>query len=207
MAKHYVRLPNRPQKFIDTLYEIYYKYKDKSFEIIMSQYHHSTDLTAEEQEYLNTMIPEYANNISFNRISDAGPPQHTHIDRGRKSALQVPVVAHPDVHKVYVIKDEEYLDKLTASDTGGFHNKEYIEQWKNQRYPGMPMFHDYDEQYFDINPVEAGIPYINSTDLPHGGIHYKGMNTGPKYNRWFFSFSIPARKEVHELKEVFKDWL
>ena len=209
MSKHYLRLPNRPEKFIEECQNIYKKYKNKPFEIIMSRYHHSTDLTEKEQEHLNTFLPEFANNISFNRISDAGPPQHTHIDRGRKAALQVPLVADPEIHKVYVIKDEEYFDKLEVSDSGGFHNKLEInkKQWKNQRYPNMPMFHIFKEEYFDINPVEPNIPYINDTSLPHGGIHYNGFNTGPRCDRYFLSFSIPARKEVSELKEIFKDWV
>ena len=65
MSKHYLRLPNRSEKFIEACQDIYKKYKDKPFEIIMSKWHHSTDLTEEEQEYLNTFLPEFSNNISL----------------------------------------------------------------------------------------------------------------------------------------------
>ena len=186
--KHCLKLNNPPKKLIKLLTKLYQrKYKNYSFDIVMSKYHYSVDLTLDEINQIAGCIPSYCDTISWNCITDAGPPNPTHIDRGRKAALQIPIMADPNIHKVFVIKDENMFDKLTPhqiEDTGFRQKLDTI--WKNQRYKDMPMFHKYDEKYFDVMSVDPYIPYITSTDVPHGGIHNKGVRTSNS-PRYFFS--------------------
>ena len=200
---HCLKLSNPPKKFIKILKKLYKrKYKNYSFDIIMSKYHYSVDLNLDEVKQLASCIPSYCDIVSWNCITDAGPPKPTHIDRGRKAALQIPIIADPNIHKVYALKDENMFDKLTPqlADNGFIQKLDTV--WKNQRYKDMPMFHKYEEQYFDVMSVEAYIPYITSTDVPHGGIH--NNSNSPRY---FFSCSLPDRIDFSENVERFKEWI
>ena len=201
-----LKLNNPPKKLIKMLKKLYQrKYKNYSFDIVMSKYHYSVDLTSDEVNQIASCIPSICNNISWNCITDAGPPKPTHIDRGRKAALQIPIIADPSIHKVFVLKEENMFDQLTPQERGtGFIQKLDI-VWKNQRYKDMPMFHKYEDQYFDVMTVEPYIPYITATDIPHGGIHNKGMKTSNS-PRYFFSCSLPDRIDFSETVERFKSW-
>lgn len=205
--KHCLKLNTPPKGLVKLLKRLYKtKYKSHPFDLVMSKYHYSIDLSSEEQELLVKFIPSTCNNISWNYISDAGPPKPTHIDRGRKAALQFPIVADPKIHKVFAIKDDSLFDKLIPQLKGtGFVTKTDT-LWKNQRYKDMPMFHKYEEKYFDKMTVEPYVPYITSTDVPHGGIHHKGMGTS-RSPRYFFSFSLPDRIDFSENVERFKEWI
>lgn len=201
--KHCLKLNNPPKvlsKLLKRLYKT--KYKSHKFDIVMSKYHYSVDLNLDEVKQLASCIPSYCDTISWNCITDAGPPKPTHIDRGRKAALQIPIIADPNIHKVYALKDENMFDKLTPqlADNGFIQKLDTV--WKNQRYKDMPMFHKYEEQYFDVMSVEAYIPYITSTDVPHGGIH--NNSNSPRY---FFSCSLPDRIDFSENVERFKEWI
>ena len=181
------------------------KYKNYSFDIVMSKYHYSVDLTSDEIAQIANRIPATCNNISWNCITDAGPPKPTHIDRGRKAALQIPIIADPSIHKVFVLKEESMFDQLTPQEVGTGFIQKLDTVWKNQRYKDMPMFHKYEDQYFDVMTVEPLIPYITATDIPHGGIHNKGMKTSNS-PRYFFSCSLPDRIDFSENVERFKSW-
>ena len=78
------------------------------------------------EEKFKKIIPEKLGNVSVNLITKARLPL-AHIDRGRKAALQMPIVADPTVHKVYVLRKEKFFKKLKpdTSDRGKFdkHNK------------------------------------------------------------------------------------
>lgn len=200
---HCLKLSNPPKKFIKILKKLYKrKYKNYSFDIIMSKYHYSVDLNLDEVKQLASCIPSYCDTVSWNCITDAGPPKPTHIDRGRKAALQIPIIADPNIHKVYALKDENMFDKLTPqlADNGFIQKLDTV--WKNQRYKDMPMFHKYEEQYFDVMSVEAYIPYITSTDVPHGGIH--NNSNSPRY---FFSCSLSDTINFSKNVERFKEWI
>lgn len=201
-----LKLNNPPKKLIKMLKKLYQrKYKNYSFDIVMSKYHYSVDLTSDEINQIASRIPSICNHISWNCITDAGPPKPTHIDRGRKAALQIPIIADPSIHKVFVLKEENMFDQLIPQEVStGFIQKLDI-VWKNQRYKDMPMFHKYEDQYFDVMTVEPYIPYITATDIPHGGIHNKGMKTSNS-PRYFFSCSLPDRIDFSETVERFKSW-
>lgn len=208
--KNYLRLPNPPKEFVDLCVRAVEKYKDQPWKIIMSDYHFSSDVDDNDREKFKEIIPERIYNVSVNLITKAVLPL-THIDRGRKAALQMPIVADPAVHKVYVLAREKFFKKIKADhrNRGEFRkgNKPEVIQWENERYPGMPMFHIFDENYFQISPVEPMIPYINDTSIPHGGIHYDGNHDQPINERWFISVSLAERISVAEREEIFKDWL
>lgn len=200
--KHYIRLSNAPIDFLNACKKLYEeKFCNYNFDIKMSKFHYSTDLSNEDHNYLNKYLPEPSSDSSWNLITNAGPPHPAHIDRGRKAALQVPIVANSSDHFCYVLKDESFFDALTPQESSGFMNK-LDTKWLNERYPGMPMFYKFEEQYFDINNIKAYEPYINDTSIPHGGIHTKEHS-----NRFFFSISIPAKKEIQELKGIFSKWI
>ena len=200
--KNYLELSNPPLKFLKACKRLYKQhYKKHIFDIKMSERHISTDLLESHKEILRECIPVEVWNISWNCITNAGPPAPSHIDRGRKTALQMPIVADPNVHFSYVLKDEKYFDKLKPKENPTGFIQKLETQWENQRYPNMPMFHYYEPEYFDITPVKPWVPYLNDTSVPHGGIHSQPL---PRY---FFSLSIAGRKEIAELKEDFKDWL
>lgn len=203
---NYLELPNPPSGLLKCLKKLYKKtYAAHEFDITMSKFHTSIDLQEDEVNIIKKFIPVEIGVISWNRITDAGPPKPSHIDRGRKTALQIPVIANPAIHFSYVLKDEKYFSKLephTRGKQNGFIQK-LETQWLNQRYPDMPMFHTFEEKYFDIMPIKPWVPYLNDTSVPHGGIH-KGKQH--RY-RYFFSISLIPRKEIKDLREDFKDWL
>lgn len=199
---NYAKLYNPPKRLLKLLNKLYLrKYKKHKFDIVMSKFHFSVDLSEDECKQLQKCVPEEVDTISWNLITKAGPPAPTHIDRGRKTALQIPVLADPSCHYAYVLKNENMFNKLVPQENPtGFIQKLDV-PWTNQRYPGMPMYHQYEEEYFDVFPVEPWIPYLNDTSLPHGGLHTK-----EKY-RFFYSFSITERKTVEELKKSFESWI
>ena len=96
-------------------------YANHKFDIIMSHLHVSVDLQNDEKKLLQELVPVKIGNVSWNLIKNAGPPGPTHIDRGRKTALQIPIIADPKIHFAYVLKDEKYFDKLeTQKNSTGF---------------------------------------------------------------------------------------
>ena len=214
--KNYLRLPNPPKEVIDFSHEMYEKYSKLEWNNPMSELHFSSDVDAKEAKYISKYIPEdihrnYDLTVSMNLITNAYLP-HTHIDRGRKVALQIPVIADPAIHKVYVLRKEKYFTKLKPylNEKAGFSQKLEITSWENQRYPGMPMFHYYKEKFFETNVVEPDIPYLTDTSLPHGGIHYDGLNKNESKeiaNRWFLSISLDNRMSISEREPFYKQWL
>lgn len=206
--KNYLRLSNPPKEFVDLCIGAYNEYKQYPWKIEMSDRHFSSDLDRDYLEKFRKIIPEKVSDVSVNLITKAWLPM-THIDRGRKAALQMPIVADPNVHKVYVLRKEKFFNKLKPNlKEGEFKkdNKPEVE-WINQRYPGMPMFHIFDEKYMQVAPVDPFIPYITDTSLPHGGIHYNGERGQPTNERWFISISLTERISVAERVEAYKDWL
>ncbi len=214
--KHYLRLPNPPKEVIDFSHEMYEKYSKLDFNNPMSGLHFSSDLDEKEAKYISKYIPQeiprYVDlTVSMNLITDAYLPI-THIDRGRKVALQIPVIADPEIHKVYVLSKGKFFKKLKPylNEKAGFHQKHEITTWKNQRYPGMPMFHYYEEKFFETSVVEPDIAYLTDTSMPHGGIHYDGLNKNEsreKANRWFLSISLDNRMSIAEREPFYKHWL
>jgi len=208
--KNYLKLSNPPKEFVDLCVSAVNEYKEYPWKIKMSNFHFSSDVDDMYHEKFKKIVPQKIYNVSVNLITKAILPL-THIDRGRKAALQMPVVADPDVHKVYVLRREKFWKKLKADDKdrGEFRkgNKPELTEWKNERYPGMPMFHYFDEKYMQIDYVEPLIPYITDTSLPHGGMHYDGHRDQPINERWFISVSLAERTSVAEREEIFKDWL
>ena len=190
-------LNNTPTKFYKTLKKIADKYKNKPFEIIMSDRHHSTDLSEEDCFVLNQFLPLQSPGISFNMINQA--LETSHIDRQRKTALQVAVKSDPMKHFAYAIKNE-FLDELVPLEIAdGFRNKRYVD-WENGG-DERPMFYHYNPCYNDHIAIEKMKAYLCNTTLPHGGLH-----TIPgKHERLFFSFSF--LQTIDEVKEKFKDWL
>jgi len=215
--KNYLRLPNPPKEVIDFSHEMYEKYSKLEFNNPMNDLHFSSDVDDKEAKYISKYIPqEIPRNVdltvSMNLITNAYLPV-THIDRGRKVALQIPVIADPAIHKVYVLRKEKYFTKLNPylNEKAGFHQKqEIIKTWNNERYPGMPMFHYYKEKFFETHVVEPDIPYLTDTSMPHGGIHYDGLNKN-KFkqiaNRWFLSISLDNRMSISEREPFYKHWL
>lgn len=214
--KNYLRLPNPPKEVIDFSHEMYEKYSKLEFNNPMSDLHFSSDVDDKEAKYISKYIPqEIPRNVdltvSMNLITNAYLPV-THIDRGRKVALQIPVIADPAIHKVYVLKKEKFFKKLKPylNEKAGFHQKKEITTWDNERYPGMPMFHYYQEKFFETCVVEPDIPYLTDTSVPHGGIHYDGLNKNlgkEKANRWFLSISLANRMSIPEREPFYKNWL
>jgi len=203
--KNYLQLSKPPLQFLKACKMLYKQhYKKHKFNIKMSGFHVSTDLSEPHAEMLRQFIPVEVGCISWNLIKHAGPPAPSHIDRLRKTAMQVPIVANPLVHSSYVLKDEKYWDKLVPSDnpTGFTHKEDIITKWENQKYPNMPMFHNFVPEYFDIIPVHPWVPYLNNTSVPHGGIHNKKFSP-----RYFFSLSFTHREEMSDLTELFKEWI
>ena len=202
ILKNYLELPNPPTRFIKCLKRLYKQtYANHKFDIIMSHLHVSVDLQNDEKNVLQELVPVKIGNVSWNLIKNAGPPGPTHIDRGRKTALQIPIIADPKIHFAYVLKDEKYFDKLEPQKNSTGFVQKLETKWLNQRYPGMPMFHVFVEKYFDISPVNPWVPYLNDTSVPHGGIH-----KAPEH-RYFFSISLTERKEINDLKKDFQNWL
>lgn len=208
--KNYLRLPNPPKEFVDLCVKAVEKYKDQPWKIVMSDTHFSTDVDDNDLEKFKKIIPEKLHNVSVNLITKARLPL-AHIDRGRKAALQMPIVADPTVHKVYVLRKEKFFKKLKpdTSDRGKFdkHNKPEVTKWDNQRYPGMPMFYIFNKKYMEISPVDPLIPYITDTSVPHGGMHYDGQANQPTNERWFISVSLAERTSVAEREPLYKHWL
>ena len=206
VEQNYLKLSNPPAGFIDLCIETYEKYKQVPWKIEMSPYHFSTDVDQDDLEKFRNFLPEKVYTVSLNLITKAVLPT-THIDRKRKAALQVPLVADPNKHFVYVLAKEKHLNKLESLE-GEFRsvNKPKV-QWLNQRYSGMPMFHKFKRKFFVVEPVEQYIPYINDTSLPHGGIHFDGSKAQPISERWFISISLPDRISVAERQKVFSKWL
>ena len=214
--KNYLRLPNPPKEVIDFSHEMYEKYSKLEFNNPMSSLHFSSDVNAKEAKYISKLIPqEVPRNVdltvSMNLITDAHLP-FTHIDRGRKVALQIPVIADPKIHKVYVLTKGKYFKKLTpyVNEKAGFHQKNEITTWDNQRYPGMPMFHYYQEKFFHTCVVEPDVAHLTDTSVPHGGIHYDGLNKNQDKEiapRWFLSISLHNRMSILEREPFYKHWL
>jgi len=200
--KNYLELPNPPRGLLKYLKRLYKKtYAKHEFDITMSKFHISVDLQEDEVDIIKEFIPVQIGNVSWNLITNAGPPRPTHIDRGRKTALQIPIVANPEIHFSYVLKDEKYFDKLQPQQNPTGFIQKLDTKWLNQRYENMPMFHTFVEKYFDVTPVKPWVPYLNDTSVPHGGIHKE------KQDRYFFSISLKERKEIKDLTEDFKGWL
>lgn len=190
-------LPNVPDKFYKTLQKIAAKYTKQSFKIIMSDRHHSSDLEEEDCNILNKFLPMDSPGISFNLINQA--LETSHIDRQRKTALQIAVQADPLKHFAYAVKNE-YLNEVKPLDVeDGFRNKRYVD-WENGG-DERPMFYHYNPCYNDHIAVKPYQAYLCNTTLPHGGLH-----TVPgKSKRLFFSFSF--LENIDDVKIKFKDWM
>jgi len=192
-------LKNVPKEFYTMLNALSRKYNKKSFDIFMSDRHQSRDLDVFDHNRINSFLPYAASASSFNVIKNA--LETAHIDRQRKSALQIAIDSNPIYHFAYAVKSK-YVDKIVPkiSSTGnGFINKIDTE-WTNQIKNDMPMFYWYDPRYYDHVAVEPYKAYFCNTVLPHGGLHIA-------YEKPRYFFSLSFLEPIDEIAEKFKDWL
>lgn len=113
-----------------------------------------------------------------------------HIDRGRKSALQIPIQVND--FKAYVSKYKDY--SCIPVEPGTFSNRSYDIIYVNDCDNYFFKYNDTDYDLFDIN-----VPTIQNVSVPHGGINYSSSTC--------IFVSVSFLEEFDLLKDMLKEWI
>jgi hypothetical protein len=181
------RFPDTSYKIITEIYENDLKGKDPTGRY--SENHYFVTLDETKLAIINATLPSPASRIDLyvlvGNIS-------IHIDRGRMSVLQMPMMGCADGNTHTVSVKEGCEDKVTEiPPKNPIH---YIDGGPSPRY------FLYDEDLYDT--YKSDVPYLQNITVPHGGRCEDPENP---VIRHLLSFSY--YKPYAEMVSLFKDWI
>jgi hypothetical protein len=182
-------LNNFPKELMDEFKNYYeLKYKGKDPEKVWSDKHSASLMSNRDINYFNKFLPESTDTMDLYFVFKGR--MMPHIDRGRKTAFQIPIDIDLENSYTYSLKNRDLSILTPSSITFSRKNNESInrpEHW----------FYEWKEDAFDQYNLEK--PILQNAAMPHGG-----ANFGPTC-RIFFSGSYT--NDFDDMVEKFKNWL
>lgn len=167
----------------------FYKNYDKSLITAMiSPTHYAIGLPDDFLKQVNAFLPIPLNRIDLYKIFPCSDIMIPHIDRGRKTALQIPIDIDIDNSYTFAAKYED-LKMLTPK------NHQY--DTPDDIVVNVPGFYEWDNALYDKYNLSE--PIIQNVSMPHGGANF--ANT----DRIFMSGNY-LHYEYKYVVEAFKDF-
>ena len=134
-------------------YKNYYelKYKGKDPEHVWSDKHSASLMSNRDINYFNKFLPESADTIDLYFIYKGR--MMPHIDRGRKTAFQIPIDIDLENNYTYSLKNRDLSILTPSSITFSRKNNESINQPEH-------WFYEWDEDAFDQYNLEKPILHL-----------------------------------------------
>lgn len=148
-------------------------------------------INKEDIEYLSQFLPIQPNSIELFYISNGMVKPH--IDRGRKTALQIPVEFDCKKSFVYAAKHSD-LSFLTPV-RGSFTSRKISKVTAPINNPPN-WFYKWDDDLFDKYNLE--FPVLQNVTLPHGGVNYSEIDE--------VFFTISYKPDYDEVCKKFLSW-
>ena len=151
----------------------------------------SYQIPLDDRKKLRKLFPLPPKNLHLYKIVPNLKSASIHIDRGRKTALQVPCNINPKF-KTFSQKNNVKLIPSTGSHYSAKKNKNII------TIPTGPMFFCYEEEKFETYVTD--LPYLQNVGLAHGGV-----NSTKDVDRYFWSISYI--EEFDYVCDALKEWI
>lgn len=173
-------------------YETYYA--DKKPEQIWSTAHHATQIHhLRWKEMALDRLPVFPDGVEI-YYNISGTQIRPHIDRGRRTALQIPIQADYKNSYTFAAKG----DSLSADDidsVGTHSERDNITAVINSP---IGWFWKWDPDKYDKHPMD--IPILENVAVPHGG-----CNNSPDLTR--ILVSITYFDDFESVKKAFSEWV
>jgi hypothetical protein len=183
-------LNNFPKEVMDefrNLYEL--KYKDTNPEQTWSDIHKASIVPEKYLHHFNTMLPEPLVGLELYFV-EPGKRMSAHVDRGRRTALQIPIDMDHENTYTFACKHRDY-SLLKPS------NHTFMKEVTSVLNAPPAWFFEWDDEQFDTYNLE--LPVLQNVGHVHGGANFSNRR------RIFFSGSIIT--EFDQAVENYKNWL
>ena len=166
-------------------------YSEVAPKMAWSNAHFATELLPKEQEFLSGYLPMKAGGVEIYYIQPNSTTS-AHIDRGRKTALQIPIDVPLDSY-TFCSKTRNIDDHSAFTHMKFDPRKEKFGIINN---PGKWFFR-WEPEKFDTHSMD--VPVLSSVEHPHGGTNNSDVV------RIFISVSYHIG--IDEVAEYYKDWM
>ena len=154
-------LKNFPTAVMDAFYQIYgCRFKGRPLQHQWTPEHAASVLESSDLQFLNQFLPLPAHMIELYYISGTALP---HIDRGRKTALQIPIDIDLENSFIFSVKDKDLSNLLPVQDSS-FTPRDVVAVNDPPNW-----FYRWNEALFDKYNLEY--PVLHNVAMPHGTIH------------------------------------
>lgn len=179
-----------PQEVMDefnNLYEL--RFKGKEPDQVWSKKHSASSVSSDDLKHINKLLPLETHSIDLYFVLPLGR-MIPHIDRGRKTAFQVPIEIDLQNSYTYSLKGRD-ASVLTPADI------KFSREINNPINQPEHWFFDWKDDVFDQYNLER--PILQNAAMPHGGANFGNSI------RIFFSASY--LQEFDDVVEIYKNWL
>lgn len=184
-------LNNFPKDVMDefkNLYELRFKGKDP--DQVWSKLHSASSVPRDVLKHINKLLPLETHSIDLYFVMPNGR-MHPHIDRGRKTAFQIPIEIDLQNSYTYSLKGRDVSVLTPAAD------RKFSREINHSINQPEHWFFDWEDDLFDQYNLER--PILQNASMPHGGANF---GNSP---RIFFSASYI--QEFDNVVEIYKNWL
>ena len=183
-------LTNFPSAAMEAFMQIYNsKFSDKNPQDRWTPSHAASLLDYEDVKFLNQFLPISTHGIEIYYVSKMVKP---HIDRGRKTALQIPIEIDPNASFVYSVRNSD-MSKLIPVDSDFTPRK--VSKTSTIVNNPSSWFYKWDEMLFEKYTMEY--PILQNVSLPHGG-------ASPKKD--MIIFSVAYKIDYDEVCNKYSSW-
>lgn len=167
------------------------KFKGRKPQDKWTDSHAASALEVEDIKMLNNFLPIPARGIEIYYMTGMVNP---HIDRGRKTALQIPIEIDHKKSFIFSVCNND-LSKLSPVNVDFTPRKVS----KNSDIVNNPpnWFYKWEEPFFDKYSLE--FPVLQNVSLPHGGANYS--------ERYGIFFSLAYKTDYEEVCSKFRSWV
>ena len=183
-------MPTIAMDAFKNLYDL--KYRGKSPQDHWTKTHAASAVNNEDTEYLSQFLLIPPNSIELFYVSNG--MVNPHVDRGRKTALQIPVDFNCKKSFAYSVKHDD-LSLLTPV-VGNFTSRKISPVSVPVNNPPN-WFYEWNDALFDKYNLE--FPILQNVALPHGGVNY--AEKGGAF------FTISYKIDYSEVCERFSLWM
>ncbi len=183
-------LNNFPDELLNFHRNFYNEFDKTKINAKISAVHYAVALPKEILEYTNKFLPVPLDRLDMYAVFPESI-MIPHIDRGRKTALQIPLEVDSNNSYTYAAKYED-LSLLTKKE-----HRYDIEQ-DADKIVNMPGFYEWDDQLYDTYDLTK--PILQNVSAPHGGANnaktYRIFLSG-NYIKHEYAYLVDAYKDFY----------
>jgi len=156
-------LNNFPLELLDAYKDFYQNFDKTTINVMISQVHYAVALPKDLLAYTNAFLPVPLDRLDMYAVlPDA--VMIPHIDRGRKTALQIPLDVDTNNSYTFAAKYED-LSMLTPKQ----HQYDIEQDAKKIVNTSTNPFYEWNDNLFD--KYDLSKPILQNVSAPHGGVN------------------------------------